>query len=787
MHLSQEQGAIAQNVQNVLSSFRTVAALFKQGARFPDDRCESEDALRLLPTFDNEITRFKMWAGNLAAHQSGPASLDHRLREAPHLQQQVVYLLRDIFESLEDAVSFVPNEESPKGTKDTRHEHLSQQESTDQGNDDDFTDSDLDDDEDISLETRVSSLCADLSEATDCLLRLSVAIANPAPHERFRKLGAGPSEDVSFYEAHDISYVRDKFPRANKALPEVLGKFITRRRQFFKYREAHHAKLAAGLDQEAQRDTSRTEIVPKTVASSLPEHFKGAAVIDEDNRSDMAISETSYATSAGLLVQEDGQVKPATPLKVPPPPPEAEKGAFECPFCYRMIFASTRMAWKRHVFGDLRPYTCLFSRCTDSNTDFDRRHQWQLHVAQYHWRSWSCPFKCRGMFPSSLELEDHIRHQHLPNASNEHLNAVVARGEVPEPCDISKECPLCEHIVSGLKSYVKHVGRHLEQLALFALPDIKYELPEENVESDEQNDVGSEMDARSVDSDVSEVSPRQSHERLETSDIGDQEERWVQSREREASNYGTRTAEDSDEPSVESDSKKGHEPPHLRGEAKEPSVYRDESPDQPLEEHERPRPIQHGVVPNDVPDDVPDEITDEQLEELQSLQQIVGDITSEAPEGQKSISRTDKSSEEAHGSNTGASVASQKRMLSRALAKANSAVDLDNAANFEGAKEAYLEACDLLAQVIHQTSNSEDEHKLQAIMVELQQCFYNSASVTTARVAQQRRPNGRRGAPMEGFMTGKHGLINPIDPPDEPEPAAQGAQPFFTEWEQGRI
>ncbi|KAI8719934.1 C2H2-type domain-containing protein [Fusarium sp. LHS14.1] len=611
MDLTQEQGAIAHNVQNVLSSFRNVAALFKQGSRFPDDRCESEDVLRLLPTFDKEITRFKMWAGNLGAHQSGPASLDHRLREAPHLQQQVVYLLRDKCESLEDAVSSFSNQESPKGTKDTQHEHISQQESTGQGNEDDFTDSDLDDDEDVSLETRVSSLCADISEATDCLLRLSVAIANPAPHERFRKLGAGPSEDVSFYEAHDIRYVRDKFPRASKSLPDVLGKFITRRRQFFKYREAHHAKLAAGLDQEAQKDTSRTEIVPKTVASSLPEHFKGTAVIDEDNRSDMAISETSYATSAGLLVQEDGQAKPATPLKVPPPPPEAEKGAFECPFCYRMIFASTRRAWKRHVFGDLRPYTCLFSHCTESNIDFDRRHQWQLHVSKYHWRSWSCPFKCRGMFPSSQELEDHIRHQHLANASNERLRAVIARGEVPVPFDISKECPLCGHVVSGLKSYVKHVGRHLEQLALFALPDIKDEVPEENVEGDEQNDVESKMDAGSMDSDISEVSSRQSHERLETSSIGG--------------------------------------------------------------------------------------------------------IANEVPEGQKSISGADKSAKEAHGSNTGPRRPSQKAMLSRALVKANFAVELDNAQNFEGAKEAYSEACDLLTQVIQRTSDSEDERKLRAI------------------------------------------------------------------------
>src|SRR5699024_1939693 len=39
---------------------------------------------------------------------------------------------------------------------------------------------------------------------------------------------------------------------------------------------------------------------------------------------------------------------------------------------------------------------------------------------------------------------------------------------------------------------------------------------------------------------------------------------------------------------------------------------------------------------------------------------------------------------------------SQKAMLSRALQKANTAVQLDNAQNFEGARLAYAEACDLL-------------------------------------------------------------------------------------------
>ncbi|KAK1579502.1 MIT domain-containing protein [Colletotrichum navitas] len=58
---------------------------------------------------------------------------------------------------------------------------------------------------------------------------------------------------------------------------------------------------------------------------------------------------------------------------------------------------------------------------------------------------------------------------------------------------------------------------------------------------------------------------------------------------------------------------------------------------------------------------------------------------------------------------------SQKAMLSRALQKANTAVQLDNAQNFEGARHAYAEACDLLHQVLARTSTDEDRRKLEAI------------------------------------------------------------------------
>ncbi|KAL2162474.1 hypothetical protein VTH06DRAFT_7388 [Thermothelomyces fergusii] len=58
---------------------------------------------------------------------------------------------------------------------------------------------------------------------------------------------------------------------------------------------------------------------------------------------------------------------------------------------------------------------------------------------------------------------------------------------------------------------------------------------------------------------------------------------------------------------------------------------------------------------------------------------------------------------------------SQKAMLARALQKANTAVRLDNAQNFEGARRAYAEACAVLRQVLLRTPGEDDRRRLEAI------------------------------------------------------------------------
>ncbi|PBP25052.1 hypothetical protein BUE80_DR003959 [Diplocarpon rosae] len=76
------------------------------------------------------------------------------------------------------------------------------------------------------------------------------------------------------------------------------------------------------------------------------------------------------------------------------------------------------------------------------------------------------------------------------------------------------------------------------------------------------------------------------------------------------------------------------------------------------------------------------------------------------------LSQTTKSSTS---SNPSPKQVSQKAMLSKALQKANTAVLLDNAQNFEGAMQAYSEACALLQQVMLRSSGDDDRRKLEAI------------------------------------------------------------------------
>ncbi|EEA25887.1 hypothetical protein TMatcc_005863 [Talaromyces marneffei ATCC 18224] len=99
---------------------------------------------------------------------------------------------------------------------------------------------------------------------------------------------------------------------------------------------------------------------------------------------------------------------------------------------------------------------------------------------------------------------------------------------------------------------------------------------------------------------------------------------------------------------------------------------------------------------------------------------------------------------------------SQKAMLSKALAKANTAVLLDNAENFEGAIEAYQDACELLQHVMLR-SNGGDVEKYK--LLEIRKTYLNRiqellriqlpSNLKKDKALPERPPSGRSATPQE--------------------------------------
>ncbi|KAI4225419.1 MAG: hypothetical protein L6R40_008367 [Gallowayella cf. fulva] len=332
----------------------------------------------------DELGRLRIWAANVGAHQSGLSSLDFRLRDASHISNEVVKLLSSLKRLLDEALEAV---------SDDTHDNLP-----------------ADDALDEDPITELQAIFEELQTIIQCLYKLAMIVRNPTQHDFLKE--SHRSETAAF-EPFYRQHVRDKFPQAEEELIHRLAKAMTRRRGYFKYRERHSIKLAKGLvdeDQDAQtRFQQPAGTISETMASSVQLQSN---VIEDPPASDCGVSQTSYAPS----ILEGGTIT------VPAPPKESISGQpFVCPHCHFIVNITTTKNWHRHVFVDLRPYSCLFQPCKTPDKLYSSRREWFAHVCGAH-----------------------------------------------DTGDLS--CPLCKISVGTTKLFERHVGRHLEELALFILP-----------------------------------------------------------------------------------------------------------------------------------------------------------------------------------------------------------------------------------------------------------------------------------------------------------------------------
>ncbi|KAF1959279.1 hypothetical protein CC80DRAFT_467745 [Byssothecium circinans] len=430
--------------------------------------------------------RFKIWSSNIGAHRAGRRSLDHRLRDASHLQEHVSRLLSSLVENLSDARRISSGARVP-------WDQLQFSDSdSDDSEDEEYTQTEPILSQELQHKTEMDQILAGINEAITNLLRLSAAIRNPARHDQW--LNFSKSFDTTPFEQYDIGHVAAKYPHISGNLARRLGTASSRRRCYFKYREEHRNKMAAGLTVEEQDGKS-------TIASSLPDKQKisdvGVSMLcDDDDQSEGGFTATSFATS----------VTATAALRVPPLPPDANYDKhFECPFCYDIIIVKNRSAWKQHVYSDLQPYLCLWESCPLGRRMFSTRHEWLQHEQDYHSKVWTCCLGCPDPFGDRQRMQDHYLSRHSAQTQGQ-IDKVLQASETRRSDNKPYTCPLCSTTVSTTKAYAKHAGRHLRELSLFALPAYA----SDDILADDESGNGSERESAIADDNSENESGRES-------------------------------------------------------------------------------------------------------------------------------------------------------------------------------------------------------------------------------------------------------------------------------------
>ncbi len=141
-----------------------------------------------------------------------------------------------------------------------------------------------------------------------------------------------------------------------------------------------------------------------------------------------------------------------------------------------------------HIFSDLQPYICTFTECGDEMAQFPSRAAWAEHEFSNHrtTQSWTCP-ECAKDFLEVSTWEKHLQEIHRLFFSCSNLQVAKDMALKTEARQIEDdECPLCRIVVGKpRRGFVKHVGRHMEEIALMALPrDVEEDTEEGSLSTD---------------------------------------------------------------------------------------------------------------------------------------------------------------------------------------------------------------------------------------------------------------------------------------------------------------
>ncbi|KAL8829824.1 MAG: hypothetical protein Q9170_006004 [Blastenia crenularia] len=400
---------------SISSSIVACLKAFNQFIEEIQDADTQRPADLAVQSWQDELGRLRIWAANIGAHQKNQSSLDYRLRDSTHIRHQITRLLNDLVTRLGEARALLRS---------------------DTDDDDDVESLQGSSSEDEEPQSEIQQLQGSVATIINCLFQMSMLVRKPAQHDLRI---ASRKADVAHFEQFDHNHVRDKYPGADDMIVSRLGRAITRRRMYLKYRERHAMKLKQGINTAvgAKDNATSAGALSETVVTDV----QSRNIDFQDNASDSGISQTSYAPT---LMSGGNITIPAAPKA------SQGGGPFECPYCRFIITVQSTRSWNRHVFHDLQPYVCIEKSCVTPDKLYGTRHEW-------------------------------IHHRHAAHPVESPTQAAKEENEI-------HRCALCGDIQDRRDRHERHVARHLQELALFILPRNDEDSDAESAEGSDEHD-----------------------------------------------------------------------------------------------------------------------------------------------------------------------------------------------------------------------------------------------------------------------------------------------------------
>ncbi|KAF3315180.1 hypothetical protein TWF173_004071 [Orbilia oligospora] len=448
---------------------------------------------------ENRLIDFNLWATGAGVSAKGKLSLDQRLSTKPDVQSTLVNLLKLLQMFVEDCRDLAKDVDSaPDKVTDQKAEPESNVDSMVERVDENLP---------VELSPKEAEAQRDVEVTLDQIIRLTVAIRKAGSSSRLKR--ADKSFDLGSPKIQELRgflelIMHPKGLKKEGQLNPIQSRLVEanlRRWHRFSYAKLHSQKLArsdtAPMKAIPENPNPTLEYKPQAgskpaVSFDIPETNKAlqVSIVVPEDQTLRALSVIAPTATTAASAIEDIIIIPDKPIaRTPatvisrissrityPRPPNVSRyhTVFKCPCCLQSlpVAYTERSQWKKHLAGDILPYTCIFQDCQQPLQFYLTRKDWEQHIKTEHGQIWICAV-CEQLgvtteFSNEEELADHLGTSHKDSVDSDEVQMFVTASSSSKPVE-AVDCPLCTGPDEGEDS-LEHIAHCVHDFSLNSLP-----------------------------------------------------------------------------------------------------------------------------------------------------------------------------------------------------------------------------------------------------------------------------------------------------------------------------